>query len=184
MNNPRAETREQLIERLARYITGGSYTMALSALETLADKVAKPLTAQLVAANAEIERLSGYLERAGWGRCDIPACNCGGYHKLRESKDERELREAKDAEIAELKARLDKVGGITQEIKQVTIERNEIADELISSLRAQLAEAQKLLQTADVELNGLRTFLAEAQKDKERLDCNDHPPHPPRQPFS
>lgn len=28
----------------------------------------------------ENERLKVYLERAGWRRCDIAACNCNGYH--------------------------------------------------------------------------------------------------------
>jgi len=45
------------------------------------------------------QELLGYLEQAGWGPCDIAACNCGGWHKLRESQDERALR----AEVARLR---------------------------------------------------------------------------------
>lgn len=39
---------------------------------------------------AEIERLKVYLKRAGWGPCNIPACNCDGWHHLRESEEEIE----------------------------------------------------------------------------------------------
>jgi len=39
----------------------------------------------------ENEAFRRYLERAGWGPCNIPACNCPNWHKLRESADEREM---------------------------------------------------------------------------------------------
>lgn len=42
-------------------------------------------------ADAQIIKLRGYLEDAGWGECNIPACNCNGWHKLRQSREEREL---------------------------------------------------------------------------------------------
>ena len=35
---------------------------------------------QCSAKDLEIARLKEYLERAGWRRCDIAACNCYGYH--------------------------------------------------------------------------------------------------------
>ncbi len=38
----------------------------------------------------ENEKLRGFLERAGWGPCNIPACNCPGWHKIRLSRDEQE----------------------------------------------------------------------------------------------
>jgi hypothetical protein len=39
----------------------------------------------------EIGRLKSYLERAGWGECNIPACNCSGWHQLRSSREEMEM---------------------------------------------------------------------------------------------
>lgn len=44
----------------------------------------------------ERDKLLGYLERAGWGPCNAAACNCNGWHKVRQSKDERELEEERD----------------------------------------------------------------------------------------
>ena len=40
---------------------------------------------QLAEAQREVERLKYYLEQAGWRRCDVAACNCGGYHEHRKS---------------------------------------------------------------------------------------------------
>lgn len=39
----------------------------------------------------ENAKLREALERAGWGLCDIPACNCGGWHQMRPSRMESEL---------------------------------------------------------------------------------------------
>lgn len=35
---------------------------------------------ELDEAQDKVSKLEGYLERANWRRCNIPACNCGGYH--------------------------------------------------------------------------------------------------------
>jgi hypothetical protein len=39
---------------------------------------------------SEIRRLQGYLERANWRLCDIPACNCNGYHNWNPTRQEIE----------------------------------------------------------------------------------------------
>lgn len=57
---------------------------------------------------AQLNKLKSCLERAGWGPCNIPACNCNGWHHLRESVEEHDLRTLlaeKDREIGELKKR-------------------------------------------------------------------------------
>lgn len=36
----------------------------------------------------EIERLKVYLDRAGWGPCNFPACNCNRWHLLRPFEQE------------------------------------------------------------------------------------------------
>lgn len=57
------------------------------------------------AERAETDKLRGYLNRAGWGECNIPACNCNGWHQVRPSWTEGELESERDqliARIAEL----------------------------------------------------------------------------------
>jgi hypothetical protein len=170
MNTPNAEQLEQSARERSLlneiYHIGNGHVLEKQSIgrhgaEAIRDwaseclSIARVAESILTAHAKELAGLSGYLERAGWGRCDIPACNCGGYHKLRESKDERELREAKDAELAELRA--DSVAKIQslhdaimekdaeiREIKQSEDYRNLVAaNTKIQALKDQLADSQK-----------------------------------------
>lgn len=46
-----------------------------------AEAYGKDADKEINALSKENIKLKGYLEDAGWRRCDIPACNCGGYHR-------------------------------------------------------------------------------------------------------
>jgi hypothetical protein len=49
------------------------------------------IAAAIQAERDQITRLEGYLERAGWRRCDIAACNCNGWHNWNPSRQEIEV---------------------------------------------------------------------------------------------
>jgi hypothetical protein len=54
---------------------------------------------ELVESGKKLKLLREYLELAGWGPCNIPACNCNGWHQLRSTQLEKEL----TAELASLR---------------------------------------------------------------------------------
>lgn len=58
------------------------------------DKIARDLNA-ITRATEELRRENDefrrYLERAGWGPCNAPACNCKGWHHLRPARYEQEM---------------------------------------------------------------------------------------------
>lgn len=63
-----------LVERLRKDYDVGMRVIPLDDVDAAADSIEALL--------ADVRSLEDVLERAGFRRCDIPACNCGSWHQV------------------------------------------------------------------------------------------------------
>ncbi len=111
----------------------------------------------------ENRKLRNYLEDAGWGRCDIPACNCNGWHHLRDSVEERKLKQQLEDDTRQLREALGDAYKERDHYIGIAGNRWQEMGRLLKEI-----SAKRLIRERDEAVKALNAMQAQLRKRKAR----------------